>query len=158
MSTSYQKICVPKRWPLIPEYWQLGQVFKFKSEYLGTFLYVITNSLKEWGSHTNILKSASFAKRAKEYGCQMKNNWHSAQLRFQLGHIIWIHIHASFEDVLNTPAVISKTSIKQRRVLYQGQMMLYQDYQPFEPKQNCKDTFSIVANYIKNRYIGPVLI
>ena len=48
-------------------------------------------------------------------------------------HIIWVHIHAKFEDLLNTSAVISKIGFDQWG-------MLHQDYQSFGPRQTCQDT------------------
>ena len=43
----------------------------------------------------------------------MKNNWHLAKERLWLGHMIWVHFHAKYEDLLYTSAVIGKTDFEQ---------------------------------------------
>ena len=52
----------------------------------------------------------------------MENNGHSAKVRFLLGYITWLQVHANLEDLLNACAVIIKTNFEQGE-------MLHQDYQ-----------------------------
>ena len=44
----------------------------------------------------------------------MENNRYSVKMRLWLGHITWLHIHATFEE--DTSAVISKTSLNKKDV------------------------------------------
>ena len=71
----------------------------------------------------------------------MKNSGDLPKVRLWFGHITWVHIHATFEDLLNTSAVINKTHFEQRG-------MLHQDYQPFWAK-NYQDTWAIGIHYTK---------
>ena len=66
--------------------------------YSFTYCQTIFNQCR---SHTNNVKSALFAKnRQIKYGSKMENNRYSANLRFWLGDIIWVCIHAKVEDDL----------------------------------------------------------
>ena len=50
----------------------------------------------------------------------MQINGYSAKLRLQLKHIIWVHIHVMFEeDLLKTPAIVSKTNFEEKVTLNQ---------------------------------------
>ena len=61
----------------------------------------------------------------------------------QPGHTTWLHMHVKFEqDLLNTSAVISKTSFEQRGC--------YISYQSFGPKQICQDTSAKGTHFIKD--------
>ena len=46
-------------------------------------------------------------------------------------YITSVYIHAQFEDLLNTSAIISKKGFEQRK-------MLHENYQPFGPNQITK--------------------
>ena len=73
----------------------------------------------------------------------MKNNYHCAKMKFCLGHISSVHIHAKFQkDLLNTLAVISTTGFEQRK-------LFHQDYKLFQPNQNCQDTWAIGTYHTK---------
>ena len=49
----------------------------------------------------------------------MANNEHSAKVRLWLGNIIWVHTYVKFEEnMLNTSAVIIKTSFEQSGMLH----------------------------------------
>ena len=68
----------------------------------------------------------------------MKNNRHSAKVTLRPGHITWVHIHAKFEDLLSTSAIISKQHLEQKEVLHQ-------DFKPFGQKKT-------LSKYFVHRY------
>ena len=43
----------------------------------------------------------------------MENNWHLAKVKLRLGQITRLNIHAKFEDLFNTSAIISNISFEQ---------------------------------------------
>ena len=65
------------------------------------------------------------------------------KVRLWLGHITLVHINEMYVDVLNTSAVISKTSFEQRG-------MFHQDYQLFGTTMNCQDSWLIGTLYKKD--------
>ena len=72
----------------------------------------------------------------------MENKRHSGKVSIWFGNITWIHIHAKFEDLINTSTVTSNTSFEQRRVFHQ-------DCQSFGSEKYCQDIWGIGTHYTK---------
>ena len=58
------------------------------------------------------------SKQTNETNVMLKNNGHSADVWLWFGYIIQVHIHAKFEDLLNTSAELLAKQILNKGACY----------------------------------------